>query len=246
MAQMCVAAEEDIGPAPENYDWWREARFGIFIHWGPSSLLDLGAGSWDRDENDKKLGKNETLEDAPEAIEDGSYLEYKALAKGRVPQKVYDNLYHIFNPTGFDAEEWAEVFEQTGTKYVTLVTKHHDGFCMFDSKYTDYDIMNTPFARDIAGELYEACSKRGIRVMWYYSLADWYDPRYDVNDPKPYEDYLCNQISELCSNYGDDILGIWWDGGEIKIDAKQSAQTHQGAASALYHQWPRAKGTGRD
>jgi alpha-L-fucosidase len=204
------------GAEMEDYEWWRAAKFGIFIHWNMSSILDLKAGSWYRDNSNKtKAGNKTTPGQLPEAIADGSYLEYRG--KKPVPQEIYDNLYQIFNPVRFDAEAWVETFKAAGAKYIVFTAKHHDGFCMFDSKYTDYNIMNTPFGRDVAKELSEACAEAGIKVMWYYSKADWYDPRYDIDNPMPYQEYLINQIHELFGNYKN-IQGIWWDGGEIYVD----------------------------
>ncbi|MHC5067280.1 MAG: alpha-L-fucosidase [Planctomycetota bacterium] len=205
-----------------DYDWWREARFGIFMHWAPSSLLEMPNGSWRRKGNDMNKGRNETQDTPPQAITDGSYrkiLEQPARTR-KAPFEIFDNLHHIFNPSEFDADEWADTFAASGAGYIVFTTKHHDGFCMFDSKHTDYDIMNTPFGRDIAKELSAACHKRGIKVIWYYSKADWYDPRYDVANPQPYEDYLYNQVEELMTNYGP-VAGIWWDGGLIKVNARR-------------------------
>ncbi|MFC1498924.1 alpha-L-fucosidase [Verrucomicrobiota bacterium] len=219
----CSAASEDrktdtvLGPEKADYDWWREARFGIFIHWNMSSMLDLAGGSWFRADRDKIAEKsfNKTSKEIPSFIADGSYLKYRGVRP--VPMDVYDNLFHAFNPKDFNAKEWVDVFKKAGAKYIVFTIKHHDGFCMFDSAHTDYDIMNTPFGRDIAKELSDACHKAGIKVIWYYSKADWYDPRYDYKNPEPYSDYMAEQVRELCSNYGD-IKGFWWDGGHIKLD----------------------------
>jgi len=210
-----LASAEPKGAVVEDYDWWREARFGIFIHWNMSSLLELGGGSWYRAENNKNLGANSTQKTIPSAIANGSYTNY--LGTKKVPQAIYDNLYHIFNPTKFDAKEWVKTFKAAGANYIVFTTKHHDGFCMFDTKYTDYNIMNTPFARDIAKELSDACAEAGIKVIWYYSKADWYDPRYDVDHPLEYQEYLINHVHELLGNYKN-IQGLWWDGGSVYVD----------------------------
>jgi alpha-L-fucosidase len=209
-----------MGATEADYQWWREARFGVFIHWNMSSLLDLGGGSWYRHGNDQNLGSNVTTPGViPAAITDGSMEQYRG-QKG-VPQEIYDNLYQIFNPEHFDAAEWVQVFKDAGAGYVVLTTKHHDGFCMFDSAHTDYDIMNTPFGRDIAKELADACHEAGLEVIWYYSKADWYDPRYDVAKPQPYIDYMNAQVEELCTNYGD-IKGFWWDGGKLDVPGQET------------------------
>lgn len=214
-------AQDKTGPTKEDYQWWREARFGIFIHWNMSSILAVKGGSWYRADNNNDIGLNKTTTEIPQEIKDGSYQQYRH--KKGVPREIYDNLFHIFNPTEFDADEWVKTFKDAGAKYIVFTTKHHDGFCMFNSKYTDYNIMNTPFARDIAKELADACHKNGIKVIWYYSKADWYDTRYDKDNPMPYQKYLNNQIQELFTNYGE-IKGIWWDGGSVNVDGKQTSK----------------------
>ncbi len=217
-----ISAQGKVGPTIEDYQWWRDARFGVFIHWNMSSILALKAGSWYREEGDKNHASNKTSNEIPQVIKDGSFQKYRN--KNRVPQEIYDNLYHVFNPVNFDADEWIKTFKNAGAKYIVFTTKHHDGFCMFDSKYTDYNVMNTPFGRDVAKEISDACHKADIKVIWYYSKADWYDTRYDVDNPKPYQDYLNNQIAELFTNYGE-VKGVWWDGGAIHVDGKKIAKT---------------------
>ena len=91
--------------------------------------------------------------------------------------EVYDNLYKRFNPVKFNADEWVQIAKDAGMKYLVFATKHHDGFCMFDSKLTDYKITNTPFRRDIFGELADACHKAGLKLGFYYSLPDWCHPK---------------------------------------------------------------------
>lgn len=220
-----TAGEEKPREIPmASYNWWREARFGIFIHWNASALLQLGEGSWSRKNPTEqghdvhRKGMNRMSKEPPAAITDGSYRKFSR--QGGVPMEIYDNLFHIFNPKEFDAAKWAETFKDAGAGYVVFTTKHHDGFCMFDSKLTDYDIMNSPFRRDIAKELAVACQKRGIRVIWYYSRPDWFDPRHDVDNPEPYVDYLTGQVRELLTNYGE-IAGIWWDSGQIEIPTRK-------------------------
>ncbi len=222
-ARVAWAAEPGATIPESSYDWWRAARFGIFIHWNASSLLELGEGSWSR-KNPKDEGRdymrkalNKMSREVPPAIADGSYRKY--LRRGGVPMEIYDNLYHLFNPRAFDAEAWAQLFKEAGAGYVVLTAKHHDGFCLFDSAQTDYDIMSTPFRRDLAKELSDACRRHGIKVIWYYSKCDWFDPRHDVDNPGPYVDYLTAQVRELLTNYGE-IAGIWWDGGEIVIPTR--------------------------
>jgi alpha-L-fucosidase len=225
LAFLCnIVAAESKGPTMKDYDWWRNARFGVFMHWGPASVLALGGGSWDRACNPQ--GNNPSTNSTtpgklPSEIADNSYMEYFSNRKGNVPQKIYDNLYQVFNPVKFNAEKLIANIKNAGAKYIVFTTKHHDGFCMFDSKYTDYDIMNTPYAKDILKQLTDACHKAGIKVIFYYSKPDWYDTRYNPADPKPYEEYMVNQITELCTKYGE-VKGFWWDGGNrVNIDGKK-------------------------
>lgn len=140
----------------------------------------------------------------------------------------YDSYLKYFNPDLFDAKEWARKAKEAGMKYAVLTTKHHDGFCMFDSKYTDYTIMNTPFNRDLVKEYVEAFRAEGLKVGLYYSLIDWHHPDFTIDwlhprqhdegaeklnegrDMKKYAQYMKDQITELLTNYGKiDIL--WFD-----------------------------------
>ena len=145
-------------------------------------------------------------------------------SRGReVPTEEYDQLYRQFNPTRFDAEEWVKVARDAGMKYLVLTSKHHDGFCLWPSKYTDYHIGNTPFKRDVMKELSEACKKYGIQFCTYHSICDWYHPDYPMGSPggkseksnhnmPRYYKYLKNQTKEIIDNYGP--LGIMWFDGE--------------------------------
>ncbi len=145
-------------------------------------------------------------------------------SRGReVPSEEYDQLYRRFNPVKFDAEEWVKVARDAGMKYLVLTSKHHDGFCLWPSKYTDYHIGNTPFKRDVMKELSAACKKYGVEFSTYHSICDWYHPDYPMGSPggkseKPnpnmprYYEYLKNQTKEIIDNYGP--LGIMWFDGE--------------------------------
>jgi alpha-L-fucosidase len=137
------------------------------------------------------------------------------------PIEVYDNLYKQFNPTNFNADEWVSVAKAAGMKYIVLTTKHHDGFCLWDTKLTDYNIMNSPFHRDVVKELAAACKKQGIAFGTYYSVTDWHHPDWPTTSPggtvkreksdlDAYEKYLQGQITELIQNYGP-LLTIWND-----------------------------------
>ena len=129
----------------------------------------------------------------------------------KIPVAEYEKLQAQFNPTEFDAEEWVALAKAAGMKYLTITSKHHDGFCMFDSKLTNYTSMHAPAKRDLIGELTRACQKAGIKISYYYSLLDWHHPDYKTDLPK-YVEYAKGQLRELCANYGK-IDGIWFDGG---------------------------------
>ncbi|MBI5021570.1 MAG: alpha-L-fucosidase [Ignavibacteriales bacterium] len=179
--------------------WWKEARFGLFIHWG---LYSVPAGEW--------KGKTEY----------GEWIRTSA----QIPLEEYDKFVGQFNPVKFNADEWVRLAKDAGMKYITITTKHHDGFCLFDSKYTDFDIMSTPFKRDIMKELSDACRKEGIKVCWYHSIMDWHHPDYlprrdwekirstEGADYDRYVRYVKNQLQELTTNYGN--IGVLWFDGE--------------------------------
>ena len=170
-------------------DWWQDAKFGFFINWGPSSLTGKEI-SWSR--GGERPGLPNTL-------------------PGDVPVDEYDNLYRVFNPTEFDARAWVATATKAGMRYIVFDTKHHDGFCMFDSALTDYDIIQSPFQRDIAAELAESCHEAKMGLGLYYSLPDWHHPAYRTDNHDEYIEYLHGQVRELCTNYGTvDIL--WFDG----------------------------------
>ena len=143
-------------------------------------------------------------------------------SRGReIPIQEYDNLYKEFNPVLFDAKEWVGIAKTAGMKYIVVTSKHHDGFCIWDSDYTDYDIMSTPFKRDILRELSDECKRQGIMFCTYHSICDWFHPHYTTRyggDPRPVEEsdmslyipYLKNQVKELIEKYDTNIL--WFDG----------------------------------
>jgi alpha-L-fucosidase len=137
------------------------------------------------------------------------------------PIEEYDKLYKQWNPTNFNAREWIKVVKETGARYIVFLLKHHDGFCLWDTKETDYNIMNGPFKRDIAREIAVACREEGIRFLPYYSTCDWHHPDFPMTSPggrveRPvsnldrYTDYLEAQVKELITGYGP-LLGIWFD-----------------------------------
>jgi len=175
----------------EEMQWFKDAKFGIFIHWGPA-LSVTNALSWGRLGERPAAGKQ---------------------ARKGVPSEIYDSAYKVFDPVNFDAEEWVKQMKSWGAKYFTFTTKHHDGFCMFNAPNTDYNIMHTPFGRDITKELAEAAHKYGIRIFWYYSQPDWHHPDC-LRQGRHYESYLPymkEQLTYLLTNYGK-IDGIFFDG----------------------------------
>jgi len=143
-------------------------------------------------------------------------------SRGReVPIAEYDTLYKEFNPVLFNAKDWVTIAKEAGMKYIIITSKHHDGFCIWDSKYSDYDIMSSPFKRDILKELSEECRRQGILFGTYHSIADWHHPDYTTRyggDPRPVEQsdmsqyvaYLKNQVKELIEEYQTNVL--WFDG----------------------------------
>ena len=187
--------DQEVKTDDQRLDWWRDARFGMFIHWGPVSLEGTEIG-WSRDRE--------------------------------VPRAKYDELYKHFNPTQFDAVEWVGLAKKAGMKYMVLTAKHHDGFCLWDTETTTYDIMSTPFGRDVVKELSDECKKQGIVFSTYYSILDWYHPDYntagvyggpgfalpDGQAPSMdrYVSYMNEHLRELVGGYGP--LGIMWFDGE--------------------------------
>jgi len=128
--------------------WWREARFGMFIHWGPVSLTGLEI-SWSRANSNPKCPN-----------------------KGLTPVEVYDHLYQKFNPVQFDARQWVATARAAGMKYMVLTAKHCDGFLLWHSQADSYNIARTPFKRDVCGELAKAAHDAGMRLGWYFSPMD--------------------------------------------------------------------------
>lgn len=187
--------------ADERMGWWREARFGMFIHWGLYSVL---GGEWEGFDYGKEMG--------------GASAEWIML-QAAIPKEEYSKLASRFNPVRFDADRWAGLAKRAGMKYLVITSKHHDGFSLFDSKYTDYDIVDaSPFGRDIIAELAEACRKQDIRFGVYYSQSkDWYHRKRLRQDPEPppdaYRDFVKGQVRELLTNYGD-IAVLWFDTGD--------------------------------
>jgi alpha-L-fucosidase len=139
----------------------------------------------------------------------------------QTPIEKYDNLYKEFNPVEFNADEWAAIAKAAGMRYMVLTTKHHDGFCLFATKETGYNVMNSPFGRDVTKELAEACKRAGIAFGTYHSVCDWHHPEFPLTSPggkvkrekadiAAYRRYLRAQVSELIRNYGP-LITMWFD-----------------------------------
>jgi len=179
--------------------WWREARFGMFIHWGPVSLKGTEI-SWSR-ANSNPACPN----------------------KGSIPVEVYDNLYKEFNPVEFNATEWVAIAQASGMKYIVLTAKHCDGFCLWHSKVANYNISKTPFVRDVCAELVKAAHTAGIKIGWYYSPMDWRDPDCRTEHNARYIASMQGQLRELLSNYGRiDLLWFDTDGRSAVWDQKNT------------------------
>ena len=162
-----------------------------------------------------------------------------------IPADEYRKLADGFDPTGFDPAQWLDLAEAAGMEYLVFTAKHHDGFCMWDTRETDYNIMHTPYGRDVLAMLCSECAKRDFPLELYYSCVDWHHPAYPnlgrhheiETDPKrhdmaAYLDYLKRQIRELCTNYGK-IYGIWWDmnvPGTVDLSVNELVNTLQSAA----------------
>lgn len=199
-----LAADEPPQETPAQRDarmqWWREARFGLFIHWG---VYSVPAGTY----QDRQIGGI------------GEWI----MNSGKIPVAEYKKFAAQFNPVKFNAEEWVLLAKEAGMKYIVITSKHHDGFAMFDSKVTDWDIVDaTPFQRDPLRELSAACQKHGIKLGFYYSQAqDWCHPggaaaggHWDKAQDGDMDQYLreiaAPQVREILTNYGP-IAILWWD-----------------------------------
>lgn len=207
-------SQEKYEPTKSNLEarqWFEDAKFGLFIHWGVYSVL--GDGEW--------VMQNQNI-----AIDS------------------YEKLPSFFNPTEYNATEWVKMAKNAGMKYITITSRHHDGFSMFDSKATNYTIVKkTPYQKDVLKALSEACKKEGIKLFFYYSLLDWhnddYFPRGKTGNGiegrkdgnwEAYINFMKAQLTELLTNYGE-IGGIWFDGDWDK----KSADWHYEEIYKLIH-----------
>ena len=201
-----TAKQQDLD---RRMGWFREARFGMFIHWG---LYAIPGGQW----------KGAEVSGAGEWI----------LQTGRIAPLDYMPLQAQFNPVEFDGDEWVRIAKMAGQKYIVITSKHHDGFALRDSRVSSFDVTATPFKRDILKELADACARGGIQLCFYHSIMDWthadYLPRREGDDRNPedadfdrYVGYMKEQLKELLSGrYGK--IGILWFDGEW-----ESTWTHE-------------------
>ncbi|GAB6122242.1 alpha-L-fucosidase [Dysgonomonas termitidis] len=178
-------------PQRPDIKWFEDARFGMFVHFGPYSVL--GAGEW-------------VMNTRP------------------VKGKDYMRLQTLFNPQAFDAKEWVRIAKDAGMKYITFTSRHHDGFSNWDTKQSDWNIMNTPYGKDLIKQLSDECKRQDMKLVLYYSLLDWMrtDYQYETgrtgkaagrtgkSDWLSYISFMKAQLTELLTNY--EIAGIWFDG----------------------------------
>lgn len=211
-----------------NREWFKQAQFGLMIHWGLYSIL---GGEW----KDQRM----------------DYIGEWIQSKYEIPNKEYEKLATIFNPIYFDAEEWVKLAKDAGMQYIVVTSKHHDGFAMYHSQVDSYNVYDaTPFHRDVIGEIAEACRKHDLKLGLYYSQnEDWHDPNgggygqgphtnfgmscsndWDYPDYSKknyticYENKIKPQIKEILTKYGELCL-IWFD-FPIDISPEQSRELY--------------------
>jgi alpha-L-fucosidase len=201
LISLATAAQNEYTPTPSNLaarESFQNDKFGMFIHWGASSVL--GHGEWVM--NNRNIKVND-----------------------------YNRLIHIFNPQNFDAAKWVTTAKSAGMKYITFITRHHDGFSNWDTKQSDWKITNTPYGKDALKQLAEECRKQGVKLYLYYSLLDWYRSDYQYETGKTgkgtgrteksnwpsYINFMKAQLTELLTQYGE-IGGIWFDGHWDQLD----------------------------
>lgn len=197
---------ETTAQRDQRMRWWREARFGLFIHWG---IYAVAAGEYNGQRSDKA----------------GEWI----MEWANIPRADYEKLAAQFNPIKFNAKEWVRIAKDAGMKYIVITSKHHDGFALYDSKVSKYDVVDaTPYRRDPIKELAVEAKKQGLKFCFYYSILDWHYPAAYVDEPgkdptagnritrlKPggkeeYLKYMNEQLRELITNYDPAVL--WFDG----------------------------------
>ena len=190
----------------QNREWFQDAKFGLFIHWGMYCQLagggDQGIAEW-------------------------------IMNQKKIPIVQYEKIPNFFNPIAFNPAEWVGMIKKAGMKYITITSKHHEGFAMYNSQVSDYNVVKrTPYGKDIIKLLKDECDKQGIKLFFYYSQLDWHHPDYfprgntgqdftgrpESGNWNKYIDYMNAQLSELLTNYGE-VGGIWFDGMWDKPEA---------------------------
>lgn len=198
--------EQILNESKEDFDkrmeWWTNDKFGMFIHWGPYAVP---AGEY----------KGETVKGIAEWI----------MHRAAIPVSEYEEYSRQFNPTSYDADAWVKTAKDAGMKYIVITSKHHDGFCLWDSKITEYDVMDfSPIKRDLLTELKTACDKYDVKLCFYHSIMDWHHPdaqaphyptyntkeKENPNFQQYVENYLYPQVTELVEKY--DPYVLWFDG----------------------------------
>lgn len=206
VACLCITytahSQKDYQPAPENLvarQWFQDAKFGLFIHWGVYSTL--ADGEW-------------------------------VMNQQQIDKATYQMLPAFFNPIDFNAADWVKMAKDAGMQYITITSKHHDGFAMWGTKLSDWNIVDrTPYGKDVLKQLADECHKQGVKLFFYHSQLDWYQDNYyprgrtgntsgrpDKGNWNAYLDFMDGQLTELLTNYGE-IAGIWFDGWWDKKDA---------------------------
>jgi len=200
-AYTLFAQAQTYTPTPANLaarQQFQNMKFGMFIHWGASSVL--GSGEW-------------------------------VMNNRNIRVKEYQHLLRVFNPIDFDAKAWVDAAQSAGMNYITIITRHHDGFSNWDTQTSDWKITRTPYGKDALKQLADECRKRGMKIFFYYSLLDWYrsDYQYETgktgkgtgrtakSDWNSYIKFMKAQLTELLTQYGD-ISGIWFDGHWDQLD----------------------------
>ena len=196
-----LANAQTYTPTPANLaarKQFQDMKFGMFIHWGASSVL--GSGEW-------------------------------VMNNRNIRVKEYQNLQRVFNPIDFDAKAWVDAAQGAGMNYITIITRHHDGFSNWDTRESDWKITRTPYGKDALKQLADECHKRGMKIFFYYSLLDWYrsDYQYETgktgkgtgrtakSDWNSYIRFMKAQLTELLTQYGE-VSGIWFDGHWDQLD----------------------------
>ncbi len=196
-----LSGQNNYVPTQENVQArsdFQDMKFGMFIHWGASSVL--GAGEW-------------------------------VMNNRSITVREYSRLVNFFNPQQFDAAKWVSLAKAAGMKYITFITRHHDGFSNWDTHQSDWKITNTPYGKDVLKQLADECHRQGIKLYLYYSLLDWYRSDYQYETGRTgkgsgrteksnwdsYIRFMKAQLTELLTNYGT-ISGIWFDGHWDQLD----------------------------